>query len=197
MILGLDISSNKTGVAILDLNGNLVYFNCIDTQTNTKAKEEQFQDLFAKVDYIVEWLKDNILAKYNITQIHIEEPLSKFTPGRSSMHTLQTLFKVNYVVSYEMRKLTGVDPHYWNPNTVVSMNCLKIPRGGNKKQIVYSYIKNWFPSYREAVESELTTKKLRKGTKVKTTDFSDTSPWLDISDAISIANAGYRNKSNN
>lgn len=178
MILGLDISSNKTGISCLDLNGDLKFFDFIDTRTNTKAKKEEFEDLMDKIDEVVSYLEDfytkNPLAK-EITHIYIEDALSKFTPGFSSIHTLAVLFKTNFAVSYQLYRLFGIKPIYINTRVAASSNGIKIPPKSDKKKLVMDFIKGKYKNFANMIPEKL----------------SKDSPWFDVSDSVLIARSGW------
>lgn len=177
MILGLDISSNKTGVACISDTGELVFFDFIDTRTNTKLKKQKFEDLFDKINEIVEYFNNFAIQnpEWKITEIHIEDVLSKFTPGKSSINTLSVLFKTNFAVSYELYKIFNVKPVYWNTRIAASNNGIKIPKGGDKKKIVFDFIKSKYPCFNIDVPNNL----------------PKDSPWFDVSDAVLIARCAW------
>lgn len=108
MILGLDISTSITGYTIMDLEGNLVeigHFNL------SKIKE----GIWAKVDVMKDGI-ENLGKNHQITHIFIEEPLSKFSRGRSSSATISLLMRFNGILSYLAYKALGVDPEYYSPS---------------------------------------------------------------------------------
>ena len=75
MILGLDISTSITGLAVVDKNLNLVYNSHIDLR-----KEDNIFSKASKVkDVLLETKK-----KFNITKITIEQPFTFFNSGGSS-----------------------------------------------------------------------------------------------------------------
>lgn len=108
MILGLDISTSITGYTILDLNGNLVELGHIELK---KIKD----GIWAKVDA----MKDSIIElneKFDITHVFIEEPLSKFSRGKSSSATISLLMRFNGIISYLIHQEMGLDPGYYPPS---------------------------------------------------------------------------------
>jgi sulfur relay (sulfurtransferase) DsrC/TusE family protein len=182
MILGLDISSTCTGVAFLKDDGKLYHFSFIDTnKRKNKANAEQFQDLFDIVDEIVQYFRNFYLihpTAPKITEIHIEEPLKKFTPGFSSMETLSTLLKVNYAVSFELFKLFGLKPIYHDPRSAAKLAGIKLAKGDDKKQVVFEKMREKYKEFNDAIPPKLPKKH----------------PYLDASDAILIATAGYESR---
>lgn len=175
MILGLDISSSVIGVTILSLKNEPIYFGYIDLRTTTKKSKEQFQDIFDKLRYCIKKFEGIKLDYPQISEIHIEEALSKFTPGKSSIQTMQTLFKMNYILSYELYKMFGIKPIYWHPSRVRSVNGLKIPRGSNTKELVLEHVKKLYSIFKESLPKKLPKSHV----------------WLDVADSMLIARAGY------
>jgi len=177
MILGLDISSNKTGIACLSDDGQLVFFDSVDTRTNTKAKKEKFEDLFDKINEVVEYFVKFKREKphFDISEIHIEDVLTKFTPGKSSIQTLSTLFKANFAISYELYKIFGIKPEYWNTRVAATKNGIKIPKGGDKKRIVFDFIKDNYATFAASAPEKLVNDSI----------------WFDISDAVLIARCAW------
>lgn len=199
MILGLDISSTKTGVCCIGENGDLILLTYIETPSldkkaaakkeksskrkSSKPKKVEFEDIFDKISYIKEYF-ENFYETYpdieRITEIHIEEPLSKFAAGKSSIQTLKTLFQVNYSISFELYRIFNIKPIYWHPTSARTANGIKIKRGTNAKEIVLNEIKTKiFPELR--IQENL----------------SKTSPIYDALDAAIIARAGWLAKKSN
>lgn len=184
MILALDLSSSKTGVCCLNTDGSLYLFTYLDTTTTTKANKEQFKDIYDKIDYVAKYFEDFYKAHPEapkITEIHIEGPLSKFAPGKSSMHTLETLFQMNYSVSYELYRIFGLKPTHWHPSTLRSACGIKIPRGGDTKGIIFQYVKDTYPVFAKALPEKM----------------ANNSPWIDVADSVVIARGAWlRGKQN-
>jgi hypothetical protein len=180
MILALDVSSSKTGICFMNTDGTLYKFLYIDTQTNTKAKKQKFSDIYDKikevVNYFENYYKDNPDSP-KISEIHIEGPLSKYSPGRSSIHTLEVLFQMNYSVSFELYKIFGIKPVHWHPTTLRSHNGIKIPRGEDTKLLIYKFVCEKFPEFAS-----------------KCGEFSKTSPWVDVADSVVIARGAWLHK---
>lgn len=176
MILGLDISSSVVGISVLFPNGKLYVTHYIDLRTTTKAKKEKFQDLYDKLIHCVEYLENlkYSLGDNKITQIHIEEALSKFQAGRSSIHTLAVLFKMNHALSFELYQIFGVKPQHWNPISVRKINGLKIIKGKDVKQQVLKFACSVYPEFAKSLPENL----------------PKINPWLDVADSLLIARVG-------
>mgnify|MGYP006315423249 CR=1 FL=1 len=178
MILALDLSSSKTGICCMTYDGKIYLFTYLDTQPTTKAKKEMFQDIYDKIQFVTDYFEEYYKAhpeSPKITEIHIEGPLSKFTPGKSSMHTLETLFQMNYSVSYELYRIFGIKPKHWHPSTLRSANGLKFPRGSDTKKIVFDFVCNTYPEFKKALPEKL----------------AKNNPWIDVADSVVIARGAW------
>lgn len=106
IVLGLDVSTSITGVALLqgtshdDLKfiDHMNFKNCVD--------------LWQKVDFARQFLID-VKTKFGTPDhIYVEESLMAFRPGLSSAATIATLLKFNALVSYSCREIFGIDPKF-------------------------------------------------------------------------------------
>lgn len=120
-IIGLDISTSVVGITILDTNKKLIFADAIETD----AKHSFWQ----KMDHI-EHEMVSILKPFveRIAAVYVEQDLQKFRPGLSSASTLTTLSKANGIVSYIVRRITGVDVEPLNVNAARKLIGLKIVR---------------------------------------------------------------------
>jgi hypothetical protein len=100
--LGLDVSTSVVGVTILDEDFNIILMTHINLG--------KLKDFWTKVDYVHLELQ-KILDKYDIDEILIEEPANRFSAGKSSSHTINTLIKFNALVSWKIREEIKV-PEY-------------------------------------------------------------------------------------
>lgn len=178
MILALDLSSNKTGVCCLNYDGSLYLFTYLDTSTTTNAHKEQFQDIYDKIDFVRTYFEEFYKAHPTapkITEIHVEGPLSKFAPGKSSMDTLETLFQMNYSVSYELYRIFGLKPIHWHPSVLRTACGIKRHKGDNIKKIVLQYVKDTYPIFKKALPEKM----------------AKNSPWIDVADSVVIARGAW------
>lgn len=144
--LGLDISTNTTGVMLLDSRtGNLEKMFAIKL---TGVKQKDFYD---KVDFVVNELKCNIdLNKYRIARVYVEEAAKKFTPGLSSAGTLFLLARFNGIISNEARKMFGVRPKMINVRTARKKLGIKIDqkdKSKNTKTKIFEVVRTLNPSF--------------------------------------------------
>lgn len=141
MILGLDISSSITGVAVID-NGNLVYSEICDTRN--KKKYSHIYDSGQKFKSILETIKKN----YNITHIYAEERLLAFMKQKTSAKTLATLAEYNALYCYLAEDVFSI-----RPEKIYAVTARKITSVSDFKDSEKE-TKQWVI---EAVESKLNT----------------------------------------
>lgn len=110
MILGLDISSSITGIAILD-DSKLVYSDICDTRN--KKKYPHVNDAAPKFKEILEQIKFD----YNITHIYVEERLLAFMKQKTKASTLATLTEYNAIYCYLCEEVFNIRPTKINAST--------------------------------------------------------------------------------
>jgi len=140
MILGFDISTSMTGFTIMDLDGNLIELGHYELK---KVKGTIWDKVDAMKKNICE-LRD----KYDITHVFIEEPLSKFSRGKSSSATISLLMRFNGIVSYIIHDYLGIDPVYYPPSSARKICGLKmLSKNACKKQKI-----QWKPQKEQAFD---------------------------------------------
>jgi RNase H-fold protein (predicted Holliday junction resolvase) len=118
MFLGLDISTTKIGVAIIDDHRELL---------ETYAIRLKEGDLCEKAQLLKSDLR-KLLDKYKIKKIFVEEPLMVFS--RNSMaKTLSILQRFNGMASYVVYEVFGHSPIMVNVNAARKKVGVKIVRG--------------------------------------------------------------------
>lgn len=110
MILGLDISSSITGVAVLDA-GKLVHSSTVDTRN--KKKFPHVNDAAALFLEKMQYIKKN----YKITDVYAEERLLAFMKQKTSAKTLATLAEYNCLYCYLCEEVFGIRPTKLNAST--------------------------------------------------------------------------------
>jgi hypothetical protein len=126
MICGLDISTSITGYTIMDLKGNLVELGHIDLK--------KIKGIWKKVDEMKEFIC-HLNKTYKITNVFIEEPLSKFSRGKSSSGTISLLMRFNGIISYLIHQEMDIDPIYYPPSRARKICEIKmLSKAAAKKQ---------------------------------------------------------------
>lgn len=169
MILGLDISTSITGVAILDESGEVIDCFAVDFK---KCKTFFEKCEMAQKEIVERLYSDEFI---DITSIYIEQSLQAFRPGLSSAKTLLTLSKFNGILAWMLYEAFNIEPEYIGATTARKQIGLTVPRGVKGKDVVMSYMlktqTNWF-------QVEYTN---RGNVKSK---------YYDMADAFVVASAG-------
>ena len=95
----------------MDLSTTTVGFAVLDTETKATVELGHFSlkkvdGLFEKAELVISRLLERCDVLH-VDRVWIEEPVSRFTPGMSSAHTIVTLMRFNGVVSYGMWRRFG------------------------------------------------------------------------------------------
>ena len=163
--LGLDISTSKIGLCIMDYKFNLLETKLI--KLNTKdSLENRCLNLQNEL---------KLYNKYYIKDVFIESAFIAFSGGKTSAVTMSKLQRFNGMACYMARILYGKEAILISPTKARGLVGLKIRRGDNTKQKVIEHIEKTFP---KDFSYELT----RYGNPKPGTD--------DRADAIVIAWAG-------
>jgi len=129
LILALDISTTCTGFCVFNSKGTLIQSGAIRLD-----KEKEF---FIKARMVEEVIR-NLLIKYNLKVVVIEESLQSFRPGFSSAKTLFTLSKFNGIIQYVCFNL-AMEVCTLNVNTARRLASIKIDRkcdASTKDQVI-------------------------------------------------------------
>lgn len=118
MICGLDISTSITGFTVLDLEGNLVELGHFEL---SKIKGTMWDKVDAMKDHLHE-----LCGRYDFDHVFIEEPLSKFSRGRSSSATISLLMRFNGILSYIIHERIGIELVYFGPTPARNICGLKM-----------------------------------------------------------------------
>ena len=139
MILGLDISTSITGLAIVDKSGKLLYTDHIDTR-----KEKNIFDKANKVRASLLELKNS----NSIEHIFIEQPFTFFNSGGSSAKTMATLQRFNGMVSWIVNEMFKIEPDYIRASEARKLCGVKIARGQNTKKVVLEAVLDMEPTFK-------------------------------------------------
>jgi Holliday junction resolvasome RuvABC endonuclease subunit len=139
MILGLDVSTSITGLAVIDNDGNLVYTDHIDTR--------KLKNVFAKAESVKTGLM-YIKQNYKVNRVVIEQPFVFFNSGGSSAKTMATLQRFNGMVSWIASQVFSLEPDYIGASEARKLCGIKIPRGQNTKKIVLEAVLDMEPTFK-------------------------------------------------
>ena len=166
-ILGLDISTSITGATVIQ-DGQIKESFFWDTRNKNK-----FPSLYHKAKFIKNKLLE-IVDKFYIENIYIEQSLHSFRSGFSSAQTLSTLSRFNGIVSWNCYKTFDIKPEMIAASSARKLAGVGIKRGDNAKEKVLQFILDNFPSI-----------------EIQYTKHGNPKPGiLDMCDSIIIALAG-------
>lgn len=164
-ILGLDISTSVIGMAVMDLDKNLVHYR--NLKMNSK------DDLEVRC-----WeFKQELLSifEYDIDTVYVEQPAMMFGGGKTTAQTMSKLQRFNGMCCYAVYTLTFLVPRLVHANSARKKMNISVPRNvKNKKTFIINEVEKKYPNF----TYELT----RFGNPKPGTD--------DIADAIVIAHFG-------
>jgi len=175
-VIGLDISTSCTGVALITTDGKL-----IDLLTHVPIGTT----LVEKTAHFREFLVSEIASKYapRPSHIFIEQNLQRFRRGFSSAQVINTLARYNGMTSFIAYEMFGRQPIYVNVNEARKTLQIKIKRGENSKEKVLDWAKN-------STDFQWPTKILKSGPR-KGLEILDPKCY-DMADALVTALAGLR-----
>lgn len=177
LVLGLDISTNIIGGAIIDHNEDLLECFYIDLH---KTKDVLDKSIIIK-DRLM-----SIFQKYKIDNIYIEEPLKATIPGMSNIDIIIKLSGINHIAMFICFILTKLHPEHIHFNTARSLawgNISQKLTRFDKKLFVCNKVLDKWPEFSKYVQEK---KKKDGSVEIRET------PTFDMSDACTIALSGLR-----
>jgi Holliday junction resolvasome RuvABC endonuclease subunit len=168
MILGLDISTSRIGIAIIDDQANLI--------TCEEIKMKSSDPLETRAEIFETRIKE-IRSKYVIKHVFVEQPFMAFSGGKTTAVTMAKLQRFNGMCCYITYNLFGSASVLIPANKARGLVGLKIPRGQKAKTRVIEWVSERYPQ-------DFIVEYTRHGNPKPGTD--------DKADAIVIANAGLK-----
>lgn len=182
MILGMDISTSCTGFCIVDEKGTPVHFSKVEL-----TKVENFFDKAKKVKFHIL----DLLIKYPVKDIAVEDYLTSFARGRSSSSTLFKLAKFNGIIQWICYNDLDMHAVPINVNNARKINSITVL---SKKKTTESTKEQVLRQVKEVVGDKFTfpTKVLKSGPR-KGQTVSEKFAY-DMADAFVIAKAMWIEK---
>ncbi len=137
MILGVDVSTTKIGLAVLDKDKKLVYVAVVKCKKDDPL-EQRAHDIFNKE-------LDDIKNKYEITHIRVEEPFALFRGGKTTANTMSKLQRFNGMISILLYKKFEMLPIMVGVKPARKCCGIKIARGADIKKTVIDWVSNVYP----------------------------------------------------
>ena len=176
MILGCDISTTKTGIAIIRVGtGELVHTDVIKLPNKSTLEERA---------WIFREEMQNVKRQYNIKEVYVEQP---FFSGGPNAHTTSILLRFNGMCCYVLFDVLNKVPIYINPATARKQFGISFPRKEklstkDKKRKIIEHVQQTYSGTRTPFIYNKTS-------------FGNPAPGTDdIADAIVLAVSGQNLK---
>ncbi len=161
VIIGLDISTTCTGIAVLHRDtGDLVFMH-----HENMASKVKYPNFWAKVQHMRKAFVDMHNPEWSVKGVAVEENMKRFTPGLSSADTILTLAKFNGILSYIMLLEYGHEPLNINVRSARAKLGIKVDfkdKSKTTKQKVLDIVEERHPEfpwiYREVKGEQTRTK---------------------------------------
>jgi hypothetical protein len=118
-ILGLDISSSKIGIALL--NGEEILISEVlkfKPKTSLEERAEIFEQRMRQIN-----------EQHVIYDVFVEQPAMMFKGGKTTAFTMATLQRFNGMCCYIVNIVFDMEAELINPNSARSSLGIKVPRG--------------------------------------------------------------------
>lgn len=165
MIVGWDVSTSAVGVCVKDGSGRTLEFGVIYPVGGTHPEKHR-----SAATQVVNFCKRVCPSARHF----VEDRLGGFTGGLTTRQTLMALASMNAVVSFVLADFGPVV--HVPPISAKRIVGLKVPKGGNKKEVVIGLARSTEPSFPYT--------ETRAGNPAKGVD--------DMADAWLLAEAGSR-----
>ena len=168
-LLGLDVSTFCTGFSIWNLNENKF-------ETAGHIPLKNVKDLHNRVDVVFKVLEELNDSTDKITEIVIEDIITKFISGKSNIKTIITLAAFNAIIQRKCYEMLGKPPTMMNVIRARNLAQCKVPRGINSKNFVLRRVCELHPEVRDLLPLMKTKAEFAKES-------------FDIADAIVVTRA--------
>ena len=168
-VLALDVSTFCTGFSIWNLNENKLETAGHVALKNKKGLHEKVNTMFEVLDTLNE-------NTDKITEVVIEDIITKFISGKSNIKTIITLAAFNAIIQRKCYEMLGKPPTMMNVMRARNLADCKVPRGTKSKDFILKRICELHPEVKELLPLMKTKNEFAKEA-------------YDVSDAIVIARA--------
>jgi len=141
-LLGLDISTFCTGFSIWNLSENKF-------ATAGHIPLKNVKDLHSRVDAVSKVLDELNDNTNKITEIVIEDIITKFISGKSNIKTIITLASFNAIIQRKCYEMLGKPPTMMNVLRARNLAQCKVPRGTNSKNFILRRVCELHPEVKE------------------------------------------------
>jgi len=130
--LGLDISSSKIGIALLD-EENIIISDVLKFKSNQSLEERaaQFERRMREID-----------THHVVFDVYVEQPAIMFRGGKTTAFTMAILQRFNGMCCYALSQIFEMEASLINPNSARSVLGIKVPRKVPSKEKKKAIIEN-------------------------------------------------------
>ena len=135
--LGLDISSSKIGIALLDKD-TIVISEVLKFKSSQSLEERASQ---------FERRMHEIEQHHVVFDVYVEQPAMMFRGGKTTAYTMAILQRFNGMCCYILSHVFESEAILVNPNSARSLLGIKVPRkvpSKDKKRFIVEHISNKF-----------------------------------------------------
>ena len=167
-ILGLDISSSKIGIALLD-DEQILISDVLKFKSSQSLEERAvlFERRMRAID-----------THHVVFDVYVEQPAIMFRGGKTTAFTMATLQRFNGMCCYALSQIFEMEASLINPNSARSVLGIKVPRKVPSKEKKKAIIENISDRFGDQFQYNLT----KHGNPQPGTD--------DRADALVVALAG-------
>jgi Holliday junction resolvasome RuvABC endonuclease subunit len=140
VILGIDISTSRIGIAAVTTDEKLVFADTITFKDKEMCLETRALTLQNTLQKIM------VVEKFHPRAIYVEEPFTMFSGGRTTANTMAKLQRFNGMCCLALRMKYGYDAELIPARTCRSLNEIKIPRGSNTKKMIIDWVSAKYPN---------------------------------------------------
>jgi len=140
-IIGLDVSSSKIGIAVLDENKKILTSEVIKLKSDNSLETRAL-------------MLENKLEKLNkfylIDDVYVEEPFIAFGGGKTTAQTMATLQRFNGMCCYTVYRVFEKEPIMVPVRSARSKLGIKIPKGTaqkDSKKYIIEYVEKNHPEF--------------------------------------------------
>ena len=128
-LLGFDVSTFCTGFSIWNLKENKL-------ETAGHIPLKNIKDLHSKVDLVSKVMNELNDNTDKITEIVIEDIITKFISGKSNIKTIITLASFNAIIQRKSYEMLDKPPTMMNVIRARNLADCKVPRGVKSKEFI-------------------------------------------------------------
>jgi Holliday junction resolvasome RuvABC endonuclease subunit len=139
--LGLDISSSKIGIAVVDRDKKIITSDVIKLRSDSSLEQRALM------------LENKLIAlkkHYLIESINVEEPFIAFGGGKTTAQTMAILQRFNGMCCYTVYKVFEKEPKMVSVRSARSKLGIKIPKGTaqkDSKKFIIEYVSKNHPEF--------------------------------------------------